>query len=99
MKFQPQRPEICDAIKNKQRIEFLYHGKRRKGNPQCYGINKKGKEALRVHLIEGGSRPEQMFLLDDTENFNIQREHFVNPGPNYRKGDKDMVHIFCELDD
>ncbi|WP_276368824.1 hypothetical protein [Chryseolinea sp. H1M3-3] len=99
MKFHPQRPEICDAIRNKQQIAFLYHGKLRKGNPQCYGINKKGKEALRVHLVEGGSRPEQMFLLDDALDFKIQNEHFVRPGPNYHKGDKDMVHIFCELDD
>ena len=76
----------------------MYHNKSRKGNPQCYGINKKGKEALRVHLIEGGSRPEQMFLLDDADSFMVLNEHFVNPGPNYHKGDKDMVQIFCELE-
>lgn len=93
-----KRPEICDAIRNRQRIRFVYHGKSRKGEPQCYGISKRGREALRVHLIEGGSRPEQMFILDEAESFEILNETFEKPGPNFKRGDKDMVHIFCELD-
>jgi hypothetical protein len=66
----PKRPELCVAIASKQVIEFDYHDKHRKGNPQCYGINKTGKEALRVHLIEGGGRDEQMFLCDDIHSEN-----------------------------
>lgn len=97
MELKPKKPEICDAIKNKQQIEFTYNGKPRRGNPQCYGINRTGKEALRVHLIEGGSRPEQMFLLDNMELFKVLKVSFIKPGPNYKKGDKDMIHIFCEL--
>jgi hypothetical protein len=93
----PERPELCFAIENKRTIAFTYDGKYRKGNPQCYGINKKGREALRVHLAQGGSRPEQMFLCDGID-FEITDESFEKAGPNYRKGDKDMIHIFCELD-
>jgi hypothetical protein len=92
-----KRPEICDAIRNKQRIRFIYHGKVRKGEPQCYGLSKKGNEALRVRLIEGGSRPEQMFILDEAESFEILDEKFTTPGPNFNAGDKAMIHIFCEL--
>jgi hypothetical protein len=93
----PEKPELCFAIENKRVIMFTYNGKHRKGNPQCYGINKKGHEALRVHLVQGGSRPEQMFLCNGI-NFIITDERFERSGPNYHKGDKDMTHIFCELD-
>jgi len=87
---------LCFAIKEKRTIEFEYNGTHRTGNPQCYGINKKGKEALRVHLLKGGSRAEQMFLCDQVA-FQITNDSFENPGPNYHQGDKDMIHIFCEL--
>jgi hypothetical protein len=54
-----EKPALCDAIKARKRIQFIYHDKVRKGEPQCYGINKRGHEALRVHQLEGGTRPEQ----------------------------------------
>lgn len=91
------RQDICDAIKNKHRIEFIYHNEVRVGNPQCYGINRTGKEAIRIHLVKGGSRPEQMFLLGKMISLKILEERFHAPGPNYRKGDVDMKVIFCEL--
>jgi hypothetical protein len=91
------RPEICKAIENRNRIEFIYHEKLRVGEPQCYGISLTGKPALRVHLIKGGSRPEQMFTLDKMSSIKILKEHFDNPGPNYKKGDTAMSIIFCEL--
>jgi hypothetical protein len=71
-----EKPALCDAIKTKKRIQFIYHDKLRKGEPQCYGINKRGHEALRVHLLEGGTRPEQMFVLDKIKSLVILNETF-----------------------
>jgi hypothetical protein len=99
MDFKHKRPEICKAIKNRNQISFRYDGKFRKGNPQRYGVNLKGNEVLRVHLIEGGKVPEQTFLTDNLNDFIILSERFTRPGPNYRIGDKDMIHIFCDLGD
>ena len=98
MEFVPKRPELCEAISNKQVITFEYHGKQRKGNPQCYGINTNSKEALRVHLVQGGTRDEQLFLCDEMSSFKITKERFSKPGPNYQKNDKAMIHIFQQLD-
>jgi hypothetical protein len=90
---------ICDAIRNRQQVEFYYHEKYRKGNPQCYGLSKTGKPALRVHLMEGGDRPEQLFTLDKMMRLKILSTTFKSPGPNYRKGDSDMTDIFCDLEE
>jgi len=91
------RDLICLAIKNKQRISFQYHGKARKGEPQCCGITTKGREAVRVYLIQGGSGPEQLFSLVDIESFTLLNEFFTKPGPNYKRDDSAMREIFCQL--
>jgi hypothetical protein len=90
--------DIRYAINNWRQIEFTYHDKYRKGNPQCYGLSKKGKPALRVHLSEGGDRPEQLFTLDKVSNLKVLPTKFKSPGPNYKKGDSDMTEIFSDLE-
>jgi hypothetical protein len=91
---------ICLAIKNKQRIRFEYHGKPRKGEPQCCGITTAGNEGVRVNLIEGGSRPEQLFMLSDMKGLELIDEFFDKPGPNYKLNDSAMKpgSIFCQLE-
>ena len=96
-KYIAKRPELCTALKNWCQISFVYDGKFRKGNPQRYGVNLKENEVVRVHLIEGGKVPVQTFLVDRLKDLNVLSEHFTKQGPNYRKGDKDMVYIFCDL--
>ena len=96
MSWQP-RPEICEAIRNKNRIQFIYNEKLRIGEPQCYGINLKGSEAIRVFLIKGENKPERLFLMENVSSLKVLGQHFYKPGPNYRKDDKDMKVIFCQL--
>jgi hypothetical protein len=38
-----------------------------------------------------------MFLCEGVD-FTITDESFEKAGPNFHKGDKDMIYIFCELD-
>ena len=57
----PTADLLCDAIRNRQRVMFSYHEKERVGEPQCCGISKAGKEVVRIYLLKGGSRPEQLF--------------------------------------
>ena len=92
-----ERDLICSAIENKQRIEFDYNDKRRVGEPQCCGVSEAGNEVVRVHLIQGGSRPEQLFVVSKLRSLKILNEHFQSPGPNYKKNDSAMVEIFCQL--
>jgi hypothetical protein len=48
---------LMEAIEQKRRMRFLYKGKARFVEPQCYGIGKKATELLRAHQLEGGEQP------------------------------------------
>ena len=88
---------ICEAVRNKQRIKFEYNGKPRMGEPQCCGQTTTGKDAVRVHLTYGGSRPEQLFELGKIKSLEVLNEYFINAGPNYHKNDSAMQRIYCQL--
>ena len=88
---------LCGAIANKQRIVFYYHEKERVGEPQCCGISTAEKEVVRVHLIKGGSRPEQLFEVGRIKSLEVLNEFFSKPGPNYKENDMAMRLIFCQL--
>jgi hypothetical protein len=88
---------ICEAIIHKNRIRFIYHEKDRIGEPQSCGISTAGKEVARVHMVIGGSRPEQLFELTNMESLEVLNEHFSKPGPNYRPNDSAMMETYCQL--
>jgi hypothetical protein len=88
---------ILNAIKNKQQITFVYHDILRVAEPQCYGISTTGKEILRVYQISGGTQPEPLFEVAKMANLRTLNEYFVEPGPNYKRGDSAMREIFAEL--
>jgi hypothetical protein len=88
---------LCKAIENKQRVRFIYSEKERIGEPQCCGISYTGKGIVRMHLVKGGSRPEQLFQLSQIKSLEILDEHFNKPGPNYKPDDSAMKEIFCQL--
>jgi hypothetical protein len=88
---------FCDAIENRKRVTFIYHGKERAGEPQCCGISHAGNEVVRVHLTKGGSRPEQLFEIAQVKSLKLLNEHFTKPGPNYRRDDSAMKIIYCQL--
>lgn len=88
---------ICAAIREKKRIKFYYNDKLRIGEPQCCGVTTAGTDAVRVYLISGGSRPEQLFDIAKITSFELLNEHFTNPGPNYKRNDSAMKTIYCQL--
>lgn len=89
---------IATAIHDKRRLSFVYHGRQRTAEPQCYGIGHKGTELLRVHLIQGiGSQREPLFDVAKMADLALLKETFAKPGPNYKKNDSAMRTIFCQL--
>ena len=88
---------IFQAIKNKHRLRFVYNGRIRIAEPQCYGIGNTGNELLRVYQLHGGSQPEPLFTVSKIEHLELTNELFTTPGPNYKKGDSAMKTIFIEL--
>lgn len=91
------RPLIVAAIGARRRLRFVYNGKWRLVEPQCYGIGAKGTELLRVHQLHGGSEREPLFDVARISEPTVLDETFSVPGPNYKKDDSAMVTIFCQL--
>jgi hypothetical protein len=97
LEISQQAKMICEAIRNKRRMAFIYHDKERIAEPQCCGITTADKEAVRMHMIKGGSRPEQLFDVNQLESLKILEEQFSRPGPNYKKNDSAMKVVYCQL--
>ena len=91
-------PLIVSAIRERRRLRFVYNGKTRIAEPQCYGIGSRGTELLRVHQLQGGSQAEPLFDVAKITDLTVLPDTFTQPGPNYTKGDSAMATIICELD-
>jgi predicted DNA-binding transcriptional regulator YafY len=85
------------AIKQKQRLRFLYNGKSRLVEPQCYGIGTRGTELLRAHQLRGGPEREPLFDVSKISDLQVLNETFDRPGPNYKKDDSAMKTILAQL--
>lgn len=88
---------LVQAIEEKRRLRFNYHGKARLAEPQCYGIGKRGTELLRVHQIEGGTQPEPLFDVTSIDDLTLLDERFDAPGPHYKRNDSAMREIIRQL--
>jgi hypothetical protein len=94
--------QICDAIHNRCILRFTYDGLFRIVEPHAYGLSLTGNEVIRCYQTGGTSHSGKlpawrlmevakiMFLA-------VTQEHFVGVRPGYKRGDKDMTTIFCEL--
>jgi hypothetical protein len=93
--------QICNAIRGKNLIQFYYNGGNRVVEPHCHGVTTAGNEGLRAYQVRGysesGNMGWKMFDLGLASNLVILDEIFTNPRPGYKKGDKGMSTIYCEL--
>lgn len=88
---------LVRAIEQKRRLRFLYNGRTRLVEPQCYGIGTKGTELLRAHQVQGGKEREPLFDVSKLAGLELLDEVFNRPGPNYKRGDSAMKTIFAQL--
>lgn len=94
--------DLCQAIKNRNTIQFKYKELNRIVQPACYGRNKKGNDMLRGYQIRGDTHSEspsswKYFKVDNIEDGKILNEKFHESPQGYKKGDKHMSEIYCEL--
>jgi hypothetical protein len=89
--------ELINAIHLHHRIQFIYNGVLRIGEPQCYGVGNKGTTLLRVYVLQGSSQPEPLFDVSKIKDLVLLDTFFTKPGPNYKKGDSAMKVIYAEL--
>jgi hypothetical protein len=88
---------ILESIRTRRRLRFLYNGRVRIAEPQCYGVGTKGTELLRVHQLQGGDQREPLFDVSKITDLVMLDETFAAPGPNYKKDDSAMKTIFAQL--
>ena len=93
--------QICDAIRNMKLIEFYYNGGNRIIEPHCHGVTTAGNQGLRAYQVEGfsesGKMGWKMFDLANASNIQVLDETFSGPRDGYKKGDRGMSNIYCEL--
>jgi hypothetical protein len=94
-------PIISEAIQNKRILELRYHRYSRVVEPHAYGRDKSGEEVLRCYQISGGSESGErsgwkLLKVAEVSSLNITNNSFMRR-PDYRRNDKDMAYIFCQL--
>jgi hypothetical protein len=78
------RKDLIDAITNKKRILFVYNETKRKGEPQCYGINTRDNEAIRMYQIERESSvPEELLLVNAVMRTCPRESSISNPNASF----------------
>jgi len=88
---------IVQAIEGRRRLRFVYHGRARLVEPQCYGIGTRGTELLRGHQLTGGTQAEPLFDVSKISGLTLLDQGFVKPGPHYKRNDSAMREIFAQL--
>ena len=93
---------ICNAINNKCVLRFTYHGHHRVVEPQAHGLSQRLNEVVCCYQTGGtshsGKVPDRRLMkVSQIEFLTVTKEHFAGVRSGYRKGDKRMSTIFCEL--
>ena len=94
---------ICDAIRAKRLIRFVYEGYERIVEPHIHGINSASHEMLSGWLVGGwsGSKPEpgwRNYLVKDMHDVHALADGFERPRPRYNAFDKQMRQVFCRVE-
>jgi len=88
---------ICQAIKQKHQIQFIYNSKLRIIEPQLFGIGNKGHKQLRGYQLNDSPQLEKLFDLDKINGFEVLPTRFSQPGPHYKANDSAFREVICRL--
>src|SRR5258708_2358107 len=96
------RADVCTAIAGKRFLRFRYLDRWRVVYPCAHGWLPTDNEALRAHevsLVRGQLRvaPGKLFRIDQMSGVAVTDRPFDRPPPGYRRGDRHMVSIHCQL--
>ena len=94
---------ICDAIRTKRLIRFIYEGYERIVEPHLHGINTANHEMLSGWLVGGWSESRsepgwRNYLVRDMRDVHALSERFEGPRPRYNAFDPGVRQVFCRLE-
>jgi hypothetical protein len=95
-------PAICDAIRLRHVVRFLYRGGVREVEPWVYGRNSAGDELLRAYQLRGVSRSAaagwKMFRIEDITSLAVTFEPFATPRAGYDPADAVITFVNCRIE-
>jgi hypothetical protein len=94
---------ICDAVRARRLLRFVYDGYERVVEPHLYGINTADHEMLSCWLVGGWSASEaapgwRNYLVRDMADVQVLAEGFDGPREGYNPGDDAFRQRFCRLE-
>ena len=87
----------CKALNQGKLLEIQYGGYVQVVEVHAGGLTRNGHQVMLVWQLRGGSVGWTLLWLDDIVGYRIIGEASAAPRPGYRRGDKDMETIFCQL--
>ena len=92
----------CDAIRQQRKLELRYDGFVRVVEVHAVGLSKEGNDIMRVWQVNGGSSGNEpigwkLIRVREASGFKILDEISSAPREGYRRGDRAMARILCEI--
>ena len=93
---------ICDAIRKRALLEFLYNNRLRIVAPYCCGVSARGADVLRAIQVRGESASGglgfgKLWSIDQITGLRVLDEAFTPDDPDYNPGDRAMIKIHCGI--
>jgi hypothetical protein len=93
---------ICESIRKRAVIRFMYDDKLRIVEPQSHGISTAGKEVVRGVQTGGGSESGlspfgKLFEVRKMSDLRETGAVFAGPGRGFNPDDKGMIFVHCHL--
>lgn len=92
----------CEALRCQRRLELRYDGFTRVVEVHAVGLSKDGNDIMRVWQVKGGSSGSnstgwKLLRVREASALRILDEPSDAPRDQYRRGDRAMAKIFCEV--
>jgi hypothetical protein len=93
---------ICDAIRARRLLRFVYEGYERVVEPHAYGVNTAGHDAVSAWLLGGWSASAtepgwRMYLVSEMRDVAALAEPFDGVRPGYNAEDPHFTRTYCRL--
>lgn len=94
---------VCDAIRSRRLLRFIYEGYERVLEPHAYGINTQNHEMLSGYLVGGWSATEtepgwRNYLVRDMYDLQALVESFEGPRAGFNPVNERFHQVYCRLE-
>lgn len=95
---------ICNAIRQRTLLRFIYDGYERIVEPHLYGINTASHEAISGYLVAGWTTSTaepgwRNYLVREMHDLHVLATPFDGPRPGYNPDDDSFRQIYCRIEE